>query len=184
MVLPVWGSAFCILLLRSNSTEDCFRAAHTAHRAAATLYLPTDQWAHAVRTYPPFPLNKKETKRVRITVGGDKLDDAILQFIKKEYNLALGERRAQSTKLFLADLGVSPARLTIVSYGEEQPADPEADATVTLTRAFWIKLVTKQASIRDLIFSDDLDVEGDRLKLVSFFSLLDDPNEAFPIVTP
>lgn len=41
-----------------------------------------------------------------------------------EYNLALGERRAQSTKLFLADLGVSPARLTIVSYGEEQPADP------------------------------------------------------------
>lgn len=41
-----------------------------------------------------------------------------------EYNLALGERRAQSTKLFLVDLGVNPVRLTIVSYGEEQPADP------------------------------------------------------------
>jgi peptidoglycan-associated lipoprotein len=38
-----------------------------------------------------------------------------------EYNLALGDRRAASTKTFLVDLGISPARLTIISYGEERP---------------------------------------------------------------
>jgi peptidoglycan-associated lipoprotein len=38
-----------------------------------------------------------------------------------EYNLALGDRRAASTKTFLVDLGIAPSRLTIISYGEEQP---------------------------------------------------------------
>lgn len=38
-----------------------------------------------------------------------------------EYNLALGDRRAASTKTFLVDLGISPLRLTIISYGEERP---------------------------------------------------------------
>jgi peptidoglycan-associated lipoprotein len=41
-----------------------------------------------------------------------------------EYNLALGDRRANSAKSFLVDLGVSPSRLTTISYGEERPLDP------------------------------------------------------------
>ena len=71
-----------------------------------------------------------------------------------------------------------------VLHHKEAAADPHADATVTLTRDFWLKLVTKQASIKDLIFSDDLNVDGSRMKLVSFFSLLDDPDGNFAIVTP
>lgn len=39
------------------------------------------------------------------------------------YNLALGERRAESVKAFLVNLGVSGARLTTISYGEEKPVD-------------------------------------------------------------
>jgi peptidoglycan-associated lipoprotein len=39
------------------------------------------------------------------------------------YNLALGERRAESAKSFLVDLGISDARLTTISYGEEKPLD-------------------------------------------------------------
>lgn len=39
-----------------------------------------------------------------------------------EYNLALGERRAQSVKNYLMQLGVDPARLPTISYGEEVPA--------------------------------------------------------------
>jgi len=39
------------------------------------------------------------------------------------YNLALGERRAESAKAFLVDLGISDARLTTISYGEEKPLD-------------------------------------------------------------
>ena len=41
-----------------------------------------------------------------------------------EYNLALGDRRAETVKIFLTDLGIHASRLTTISYGEEQPADP------------------------------------------------------------
>ena len=41
-----------------------------------------------------------------------------------EYNLALGDRRAESARRFLTDLGISAGRLTTVSYGEERPLDP------------------------------------------------------------
>jgi peptidoglycan-associated lipoprotein len=41
-----------------------------------------------------------------------------------EYNLALGERRAKAAMDFLIDLGIAADRLSIISYGEEQPADP------------------------------------------------------------
>ncbi len=39
-----------------------------------------------------------------------------------EYNLALGERRAQSVKNYLGQLGVDAGRLSTISYGEEKPA--------------------------------------------------------------
>lgn len=38
-----------------------------------------------------------------------------------EYNLGLGERRAESTKSFLVDLGIEAYRISTVSYGEERP---------------------------------------------------------------
>ncbi len=38
-----------------------------------------------------------------------------------EYNLALGERRAESVKGFLVDLGISETRIRTISYGEERP---------------------------------------------------------------
>lgn len=39
----------------------------------------------------------------------------------REYNLALGERRANSAKNYLVSLGVPESRLTTVSYGKERP---------------------------------------------------------------
>ena len=39
----------------------------------------------------------------------------------REYNLALGERRASVVKNYLVDLGVDPARIQTVSYGKERP---------------------------------------------------------------
>ncbi len=39
----------------------------------------------------------------------------------REYNLGLGERRANATKDYLVALGVSPNRVKTVSYGEERP---------------------------------------------------------------
>jgi peptidoglycan-associated lipoprotein len=39
----------------------------------------------------------------------------------REYNLALGERRAEAVRSFLASLGVSGDRMNTVSYGKERP---------------------------------------------------------------
>jgi len=44
-----------------------------------------------------------------------------------EYNLALGERRSINTQQFLVDLGVDPARIRTLSYGEEKPLFPGQD---------------------------------------------------------
>ena len=41
-----------------------------------------------------------------------------------EYNLALGERRASSAKNYLLSLGISPERISTISYGKERPLDP------------------------------------------------------------
>lgn len=40
-----------------------------------------------------------------------------------EYNMALGQRRAQSAKKFLISLGISGDRISTISYGEEKPVD-------------------------------------------------------------
>jgi peptidoglycan-associated lipoprotein len=42
----------------------------------------------------------------------------------REYNLALGERRAQAVERYLQVQGVSSNQLEVISYGEEQPVDP------------------------------------------------------------
>jgi peptidoglycan-associated lipoprotein len=40
----------------------------------------------------------------------------------REYNIALGERRANAAKNYLVSLGVDSSRLNVVSYGKERPA--------------------------------------------------------------
>ncbi len=45
----------------------------------------------------------------------------------REYNLALGARRAQAVKDYLASLGVSAARLDTISYGKERPVCVESN---------------------------------------------------------
>lgn len=45
----------------------------------------------------------------------------------REYNLALGDRRANSAKNFLAAQGIDVARLSTISYGKERPAVDGSD---------------------------------------------------------
>ncbi len=45
----------------------------------------------------------------------------------QEYNLALGERRANSVRRYLIDLGIPSDRLRTVSYGKERPVDPRSN---------------------------------------------------------
>jgi len=62
--------------------------------------------------------------------------------------------------------------------------DPKADATLKLTHAIYLKMVTGKAGISDTLLSEDLKVEGSRVDLLRFFTLFEQPNGSFNIVTP
>lgn len=47
----------------------------------------------------------------------------------REYNIALGEKRATAAKNFLVSLGVDPGRIAVVSYGKERPVALGSDET-------------------------------------------------------
>ncbi|NOX83717.1 MAG: peptidoglycan-associated lipoprotein Pal [Alphaproteobacteria bacterium] len=62
----------------------------------------------------------------------------------REYNFALGARRAEAARAYLVSLGVDAARITTVSYGKERPLDPRStedawslnrNATTTISAA-------------------------------------------------
>jgi alkyl sulfatase BDS1-like metallo-beta-lactamase superfamily hydrolase len=72
----------------------------------------------------------------------------------------------------------------VLHYHRSTAPDSEASVTVRLTRDFLVRVLTGQAGLREMIFSDDLAVEGNRLDLLSFFRLLDRPEQSFAIVTP
>lgn len=59
-----------------------------------------------------------------------------------------------------------------------------ADATLNLTRSLFVKLIIGEAGLKETLFSDDLSIEGSKLDLISFFSLLDKPEGKFNLVTP
>ena len=72
---------------------------------------------------------------------------------------------------------------SVLNYLEAEP-DPTADVTVEVTRELWLRLTIGQANLREVLFSDDLNVDGSRLDLVSFFRLIEQPEPGFAIVTP
>jgi peptidoglycan-associated lipoprotein len=45
----------------------------------------------------------------------------------REYNLALGDRRANSAKNFLVNAGVAASRISVISYGKERPIATGSD---------------------------------------------------------
>ena len=59
-------------------------------------------------------LKKKDWLKVELQGHCDERGD-------NNYNIALGQRRAESTKMYLVSQGVIPGRVHTVSYGEERP---------------------------------------------------------------
>ena len=58
----------------------------------------------------------REMSAMRVTIEGHCDERGTV-----EYNLALGQRRADATRSYLVDLGVDGSRMTTISYGEERP---------------------------------------------------------------
>jgi alkyl sulfatase BDS1-like metallo-beta-lactamase superfamily hydrolase len=84
------------------------------------------------------------------------------------------------------DLGESYLLDLSNSVLHHRPVEPEtvADATLSLTHGLFVKMLTGQSGLKDLLLSDELEIEGSSLDLMKFFSLLDKPKGNFPIVTP
>ena len=61
---------------------------------------------------------------------------------------------------------------------------PNADASIYITHALFVQMLTGGAGASDILFSDDISIEGSKLGLVKFFTLLDTPEASFNIVTP
>ena len=81
----------------------------------------------AVKILDEAIVTLRENPELRVTIEGH--TDWIGT---TEYNLALGERRANAVRDYLVSRGVDPSRMTIVSYGEERPI---ADNTTVEGRA-------------------------------------------------
>ena len=62
--------------------------------------------------------------RVRVTIEGHCDERGT-----REYNLALGDRRANAAKNYLAARGVDPSRMTVISWGKEKPEALGSDET-------------------------------------------------------
>lgn len=71
------------------------------------------------------------THAARLTKSGDKavLEGHADERGTREYNMALGERRAKAVRDFLIIQGVDRAKLEVVSYGEERAADAASNET-------------------------------------------------------
>jgi alkyl sulfatase BDS1-like metallo-beta-lactamase superfamily hydrolase len=62
-------------------------------------------------------------------------------------------------------------------------ADPAANATLTVTRPFFARMMSGQAGATDLLLSDETRIEGSRIDLARLFGLIERAPGTFPIVT-
>jgi peptidoglycan-associated lipoprotein len=74
-----------------------------------------DEFRPVVQAHAKYMVDKKDTK-IRIEGHGDERGS-------REYNLALGQRRAEAVKKTMTVLGVGESRIETVSFGEEKPAN-------------------------------------------------------------
>jgi peptidoglycan-associated lipoprotein len=84
------------------------------------IFFDTDQYdvdAQDQQTLQSQAAWLQQNPHVRVTVEGHADERGT-----RDYNIALGERRANAAKNYLASLGIDPSRINTVSYGKERPA--------------------------------------------------------------
>ena len=61
---------------------------------------------------------------------------------------------------------------SVLHFKKASPAD-DANATLTLTRDIFVKMIAGTAGVKDTLLSDDLKIGGSKIDLVRFFGLID-----------
>ena len=88
--------------------------------ANAVVYFEYDQFnltAKSIQALKGVSELMKRNSKITISIEGHADERGT-----REYNLALGEKRAQSVKNYLISLGISSDRISTISYGKERPA--------------------------------------------------------------
>jgi alkyl sulfatase BDS1-like metallo-beta-lactamase superfamily hydrolase len=70
----------------------------------------------------------------------------------------------------------------VLHYKKSEPV-ADANATLTLTKGFFIKMMAGTAGVKDFLFSDELRIDGSKIDLVRFLTLIDKAPGTFAIVT-
>jgi len=112
-------------ITENNGPTPGSRADFVAQAGSDTVHFATDssdidQEANAILAKQAAWLAKYPN--VRVTVEGHCDERGT-----REYNLALGDRRANSAKNFLVNAGVNAARISVISYGKERPVATGSD---------------------------------------------------------
>lgn len=90
-----------------------------------------------------------------------------------------------SVNLVFSDLGESYVlriENAVLHFKKAAPA-ADANATLTLTKPFFLRMVTGGAGAKDLLLSDQTKIDGSRIDLGRFFALIEKAPGTFPIVT-
>jgi alkyl sulfatase BDS1-like metallo-beta-lactamase superfamily hydrolase len=119
----------------------------------------------------------------------DMLQHAPIERFLEAMAAGLNGPKAGDTKLTInlvfSDLGESYVlRLeNAVLHFRKAPAAKDANATLTLTKPFFLQMVTGGAGAKDLLLSDQTKIDGSTIDLGRFFSMIDKAPGTFPIVT-
>ena len=130
---------FLIVIIASVALTACATQTKKAGKMSGDVYTGSDTvefLATGVKDRVFFATNKstlttasrdtlrkqaawmRKQKKVSVTVEGHADERGT-----REYNLALGERRANAAKDYLMTYGISGSRLTVISYGKERPVN-------------------------------------------------------------
>ena len=102
------------------STSETFETKTTAVSTSATIYFDYDKYnltSRSIQTLRGVISAMNDNESLTLVVEGHADERGT-----REYNLALGQRRAESVADYLESRGVNRSRLVIKSYGEEMPA--------------------------------------------------------------
>ena len=103
----------------SNRAESSTPTESKAVLANATVYFEFDSFnlsTRSIQALKSITALMQDNPEIEITIAGHADERGT-----REYNLALGQRRAESVADYLKLKGISRSRLTIKSYGEEMP---------------------------------------------------------------
>ena len=102
------------------STSDTYETKSTAVSTSATIYFDFDKYnltSRSIQTLRGVISAMKDNSSITLVLEGHADERGT-----REYNLALGQRRAEIVSDYLVLNGIQNQRITVKSYGEERPA--------------------------------------------------------------